>query len=149
MFLIHLATHGIFDSEDPMKSAIILSDGTKASYLTAAHIFENPISADLIVLSACDTGVGQAISGDDFLGLARSLYIGGASTVLNSLWPISDANTAHFMEYFHQSAQNGNVAGAWLAARNKLRDSGAKPADYGAFILGGAANINAYKAQYH
>jgi tetratricopeptide (TPR) repeat protein len=149
VFLIHLATHGIFDSEDPMKSAIILSDGTKASYLTAAHIFENPISADLIVLSACDTGVGQAISGDDFLGLARSLYIGGASTVLNSLWPISDANTAHFMEHFHQSAQNGNVAGAWLTARNKLRDSGAKPADYGAFILGGAANINAYKAQYH
>ncbi len=145
VFLVHLATHGIFDPEDPMKSAIILSDGTKASHLTAAHIYENPISADLIVLSACDTGVGQTVSGDDFLGLARSLYIGGASTVLNSLWPISDANTAQFMKYFHQSAQNGNVARAWLAARNKLRDSGVKPADYGAFILGGAANINAYK----
>ena len=145
VFLVHLATHGIFDSEDPMKSAIILSDGIKASNLTAAQIFENPISADLIVLSACDTGVGQAVSGDDFLGLARSLYIGGASTVLNSLWPISDTNTAHFMEHFHRSAQNGDVAKAWLSARNKLRDSGTKPADYGAFILGGAANINAYK----
>ena len=61
VFLVHLATHGIFDSEDPMKSAIILSDGIKASNLTAAQIFENPISADLIVLSACDTGVGQAV----------------------------------------------------------------------------------------
>ena len=145
VFLIHLATHGIFNSEDPMKSAIILSDGVKADHLTAAQIFENPISADLIVLSACDTGVGRAVSGDDFLGLARSLYIGGAATVLNSLWPISDTNTAYFMEYFHQSAQNGNVARAWLEARNKLRDSGAAPADYGAFILGGASNINAYK----
>ena len=53
------------------------------------------------------------------------------------------------MKYFHQSAQNGNVARAWLTARNKLRDSGVKPADYGAFILGGAANINAYKLHYN
>ena len=141
VFLLHLATHGIFDSVNPMHSAVILSDGKQAKYLTAASIFENPIPAGLVVLSACDTGVGRAVSGDDFLGLARSFYIGGAFAILNSLWPISDSSAKIFMEHFHESAESGHFAEGWLSARDKLRELGATPADYGAFVLGGAAQV--------
>ncbi len=145
IFLLHLATHGIFDEVNPMHSAVILSDGKQAKPLTAASIFENPIRAGLIVLSACDTGVGRPVSGDDYLGLARSFYIGGAFSVLNSLWPISDSSTKIFMEHFHESAETGRIAKGWLSARDKLRELGATPAEYGAFVLGGAAQVSMHE----
>ena len=141
--VLHLATHGLFNATRPLQSAIILSNGTQAAALTAEKLFEEPLPARLVVLSACETGVGEAVAGDDFLGLPRSLYLGGASTVLSSLWPVEDRATAQFMEIFHQEARReGDYGKAWLKARDELRARGSLPWIYGAFVLGGGRSVN-------
>ena len=137
--VLHIASHGTFDAADPLRSAIALSDGGQADLLTAAQIFADPLAADLVVLSACETGMGRAIAGDDFLGLSRSLYLGGARSVLNSLWPVRDEGTLFFMTAFHRAARNGDYAGAWSQAVARTKAEGYPPAVYGAFVLGGGA----------
>lgn len=136
--VLHLATHGYFDAAHPLRSAIVLTgaDG-KAAPLTAADLYARPLSADLVVLSACETGVGEAVAGDDFLGLTRSFYLGGASAVVNSLWPVDDRGTATFMQAFHAALATTDAAGAWSLARDAAREAGLPPSVYGAFVLGG------------
>ncbi len=140
--VLHLATHGIFDAAQPLRSSIYLTDGAVAEPLTAAELFADPLPARLVVLSACETGLGEAVAGDDFLGLARSFYLGGARAVVNSLWTVDDVATARFMAVFHETLRGTDDAGAaWLNARNVLRDEGFPPSAYGAFILGGSAEL--------
>jgi CHAT domain-containing protein len=114
-----------------------LSKERKAFSLTANSLFENPLPAQTVILSACATGMGKITSGDDLLGLVRSFYLGGAVAILSSLWPIDDEGTKIFMDTFHRQAQNGSYGDAWLAARNELKQRGMPPSVYGAFILGG------------
>ena len=134
----HFATHGVFNPERPLQSAIIMSEQQDIDPLTAAELFETPLPARLVVLSACETGGGMAEAGDDFLGLARSFYLAGAVSVVNSLWSISDEGTLRFMEVFHKVAKEGDLGAAWLSARDTLKSEGFPPAVYGAFVLGGA-----------
>ncbi len=136
--VLHLATHGRFEPSFPLRSAVYLA-GTSgnARELTARDLFANPLPARFVVLSACETGVGQTTAGDDFLGLVRSFYLGGSIGVVNSLWPVDDAGTKAFMEAFHGNLSKGAGA-AWLAARNATRDAGFAVSVYGAFVLGGA-----------
>lgn len=68
--------------------------------------------------------MGKSIAGDDMLGLVRSFYLGGATTVLSSLWPVDDLGTKVFMEVFHRSAAKGNYAKGWLEARDALKSQG-------------------------
>ena len=72
------------------------------------------------------------------MGLGRSFYLGGAVSVVNSLWPVEDAPTQLYMEAFHERARFGDYAGGWILARDRLRKAGYPPSVYGAFILGGA-----------
>jgi hypothetical protein len=137
--ILHIASHGFFDGEAPLRSAVVLSDGRNAAPLTAAAIYANPPRADLVVLSACETGMGEAVAGDDFLGLARGFYLGGARAVMNSLWPVNDEGTRHFMETFHLAAKDGDLAGAWLTAVEDSKTRGFPPSVHAAFVLGGAA----------
>ena len=139
--VLHLATHALYDPYLPLQSALILTDGKKAVPLTAERIFEKPILSRLVILSACETGMGQVIAGDDILGLVRSFYLGGTSAVLSSLWPVEDAATRLFMETFHTRSKGGDFGGAWLAARDALRSKGYSPSAYGAFILGGSLGV--------
>lgn len=136
--ILHLATHGKFNASYPLRSALYLSDPSgNATEITARDLFQTPIPARFVVLSACETGVGRAEAGDDFLGLVRSFYLGGSTGVVNSLWPVDDAGTRVFMETFHRNLNDG-AAQAWLKARDKTRDAGFPPAVYGAFVIGGA-----------
>lgn len=136
--ILHLATHGIFYPKYPLKSSVFLSLNGKAMPLTAKNIFERPIPARLVVLSACQTGMGKSIAGDDLLGLVRSFYLGGTISTLSSLWPVEDEGTRLFMKKFHQHAASGNYGKAWLTARNHMKKLGFPPSVYGAFILGGS-----------
>lgn len=133
--VLHLATHGKFFGANPLRSAIYLAG---AAPLTAANLFEKPLPARIVVLSACETGVGHAEAGDDLLGIPRSFYLGGTRTVLSSLWPVDDAGTLAFMEAFHREAARGDLGRAWLIARDSLRRAGHSPRIYGAFQLGGS-----------
>jgi len=138
--VLHLATHALYDPLYPLQSSLILTDGQKAVPLSAEKLYRNPLPSRLVVLSACETGMGQVTSGDDLLGLTRSFYLGGTDVVLSSLWPVSDEATRLYMEVFHKSARQGNYGKAWLAARDAVKARGATPAEYGAFVLGGMPN---------
>ena len=138
--VLHLATHALYDPLYPLQSSLILTDGKKAVPLSAEKLYRNPLPSGLVVLSACETGMGQVTSGDDLLGLTRSFYLGGTNVILSSLWPVSDEATRLFMEVFHKTARQGDYGKAWLAARDAVKARGLSPAEYGAFILGGMPN---------
>jgi len=75
------------------------------------------------------------------LGLVRSFYLGGASAMLSSLWPVEDEATRGFMEVFHEKARSGDFGAAWIAAREAVKAKGFPPSSYGAFVLAGSLGI--------
>ncbi|MBL0707489.1 MAG: CHAT domain-containing protein, partial [Sulfurimonas sp.] len=135
--VLHFATHGVFYKDHPLKSALLLSDGKKADALSADEIFAKPLKANLVVLSACESGLGSSASSDDYLGLSRSFFLGGTKAVLSSLWAIDDKGTKEFMKVFHSFAKNGDYAKAYKMARDSLKSDGYPPSIYGAFVLQG------------
>ncbi|WP_321777212.1 CHAT domain-containing protein [Sulfurimonas sp.] len=135
--VLHFATHGLFVKNEPLKSVLLLSDGKKADALSADEIFSKPLKANLVVLSACESGLGSSASANDYLGLSRSFFLGGSKAVLSSLWAIDDEGTKEFMITFHSYAKDGNYAKGYKMARDSLKDKGYSPSIYGAFILQG------------
>jgi CHAT domain-containing protein len=135
--VLHIATHGIYDSIRPLQSALFLSESGSAYPLTAKQLYENPLPATLVILSACETGLGKTVAGDDLLGLTRSFYLGGTQSVLSSLWEIEDEGTREYMLKFHQSAAKGDFGEAWLEARDHVKAKGFPASVYGAFNLNG------------
>ncbi|MDF1874277.1 CHAT domain-containing protein [Sulfurimonas sp. SAG-AH-194-I05] len=135
--ILHLATHGVFYTDKPLDSAIFLSKDSKLYTLTAKEIFKNPIKADLVVLSACETGMGANVAGDDLLGLPRSFFLGGTKAILSSLWPIDDEGTKEFMTEFHKYAKEGEYEKGLLKAKEHLKAKGYPASVYGAFVLYG------------
>lgn len=117
-----------------------LPDGNHNGLLTPAEILNLQLQADLVVLSACDTGLGR-ISGDGVNGLARSFLLAGASNVMVSLWAVPDAPTADLMtEFYHQWQQNGlNKAQALRQAMLTILQTHPEPKDWAAFTLVGSA----------
>ena len=106
---IHLATHGNIDEQLPDQSGLILSKkiGTESlfgedGYLNAREIAQLKIPAELVVISACNTGTGKVISGEGVMGLQRSFLTAGTSSVLVSLWNIFDRSTPVFMNNFYK-----------------------------------------------
>ena len=94
--IIHLASHGEFDPVNPLFSAIKLShshafDGN----LETSEIFGLPVNADMVVLSACQSGLGKVTGGDDVIGLNRAFFYAGTHTVVSSLWRVSDVRDRH------------------------------------------------------
>jgi len=135
--ILHLATHGIFYEDRPLESAIFFTKNKQLEILTAKDLFETPLLAKFVVLSACSTGLGKSMGDNDFLGLERSFYLGGTKSILSSLWEIEDEGTKLFMLEFHKYAKNGEYTLGWLKAKNKLKKLGYSPAVYAAFVLHG------------
>ncbi|MCF4967770.1 CHAT domain-containing tetratricopeptide repeat protein [Nostoc sp. CMAA1605] len=137
---VHLATHGIFDDIQGLNSAIALTpSGQDDGLLTASEILDLKLNAELVVLSACDTGRGR-ISGDGVIGLSRSLISAGVPSVLVSLWAVPDAPTARLMTQFYQNLQkNPNKAQALRQAMLTTMKTNPNPVDWAAFTLIGEA----------
>lgn len=131
--ILHLATHGSFDPLRPLESGIYLT----RSKLTTQSLFDRPLNSDTVILSACESGLGQTMAGDDYLGLARSLYLGGTRTVIHSLWPVSDQATQKFMRSLYQSVNTHSIGHAWRLAVDQMVLDGYPPHISGAFVLGG------------
>ena len=101
--IIHFAAHGEFDPINPLFSAIKLAkDPEKDGNLEAGEIFSLKISADLVILSACQTGLGKITAGDDVIGLNRSFFYAGTHTIISSLWRVSDISTAILIKQFYR-----------------------------------------------
>jgi CHAT domain-containing protein len=104
--IIHFATHGDLDTENPELSAIVLSffnsrRQKQDGYLRLQDIYNLHLPADLIVLSACETALGKEIKGEGLIGLTRGFMYAGAARVMSSLWKVEDRSTAELMRYFY------------------------------------------------
>jgi CHAT domain-containing protein len=133
---IHIATHGVFRRDNPMFSSIRLGNGP----FSVIDFYQLRLSADLVTLSGCSTGLNAIVGGDELLGLVRGLLYAGARTVLLTLWDAHDMSTAHFMESFYGHLRSSpSKAHALRLAMRDLRDRYPHPFYWAPFILVGQA----------
>lgn len=117
---LHFATHGVLWDQAPLASAILLANGES---LSLYELMGMDLGAELIVLSACDSGRGETTGGDDVLGLVRGLLAAGAHAAVVSLWPVDDFSTCLLMGKFYEEFRaTGDSAAALRKAQNYLRN---------------------------
>ena len=145
--IIHLATHGLLEYGIPQDSGVrdlpgaiaLAPSATDDGLLTSSEILGMKLKAELVVLSACDTGRGQ-ITGDGVIGLSRSLITAGVPSVMVSLWAVNDDSTSILMtEFYRQLQQNPDKAQALRQAMLKTMQRYDSPRDWAAFTLIGEA----------
>ncbi|NET62838.1 MAG: CHAT domain-containing protein [Symploca sp. SIO2E6] len=105
--IIHFASHGILDREHPERSGIVLSainqqGELQRGLLSTPDTFNLNLSADLVVLSGCRTGLGKEYRGEGIVGLTGGLMYGGAKRVVVSLWSVEEEATTELMKRFYQ-----------------------------------------------
>jgi len=108
--IIHLAMHGIVNLNDPMQSLLSfsqISDSLQATNLLAYEIHNLSLNTDLVVLSACETGIGKAAQGDGVFSLARAFLYAGASSVVTTLWEVNDFTSAALISTFYYNLSQG------------------------------------------
>jgi CHAT domain-containing protein len=113
--ILHFSCHGYFYDKDPLESGIVLKDKetlTAKDFLSLAG--DKKINADIVTLSACDTGINQNKPGDELIGLTRSLLYAGANSLILSLWPVSSLAAKELMISFYNNLKNGDTKAASL-----------------------------------
>jgi CHAT domain-containing protein len=139
---IHFAAHSLANESKPQFSGIILATAEGSNedgYLHMYEIFKLRLNAQLVVLSGCETGLGQQTKGEGMIGLMRAFMYAGAESVVASLWKIEDRSTSEFMRTFYagqeKSATDQALQAAQLALINGRRYS--HPYFWAAFALYG------------
>jgi CHAT domain-containing protein len=119
---LHFAVHGLLDDRFPLNSALALTPGPEGSgpgddgLLHAWEVVERlRLSADLVTLSACETGVGDDVAGEGILGLARAFQYAGARSLLVAQWTVADRSTADLMVEFYRRLEHGETKAVALA----------------------------------
>jgi CHAT domain-containing protein/tetratricopeptide (TPR) repeat protein len=147
--VLHLATYGVLNKQNPLFSFVQLApDGAEDGRLEVHEVFGLHVSADLVVLSACQTGLGSGAladvpAGDDWVGLTRAFLHAGARRVMATLWPVDDWATAALMETFYKGyTAGGEPASALATAQRQLmaRPAAANPFYWAGFIVAEGAN---------
>jgi CHAT domain-containing protein len=134
--MLHLASHAAFRRDNPLFSAFQLGDG----WLTFYDVLELNLNAELVTLSACETGLNEVLAGDELVGLMRGFLYGGASSLLVSLWMISDRCTAELMGQFYRGlAEGASKRAALCQAQRRLKQVYEHPYYWAPFVLLGAA----------
>ncbi|MCG8456499.1 MAG: CHAT domain-containing protein, partial [Holophagales bacterium] len=144
---LHIAAHGLLDDRFPLDSALALTippaprEGQDNGLLQAWEVFEQVrLDAELVTLSACDTGLGQVLGGEGLMGLTRAFQYAGARTVLASLWSVGDESTGKLMQSFYSHLAQGKSKAEALhrAQLGLLRDPDlAHPFHWAGFTLVG------------
>ena len=125
---MHLATHGILNDAAPMYSQIVLSqsDEGEDGLLEAWEIMKLNLNADLVVLSACESGRGRVGAGEGVIGLTWALFVAGSPTSVVSQWKVESTSTSQLMVEFHRNLQSKtrksrlSKAEAWQRAALKM-----------------------------
>lgn len=151
--LVHIATHGFFIENpegigsytDPMLYSGLLFAGVSNDLkgnaddgiLTAYEIMNLGLTeTDMVVLSACETGLGEVASGEGIYGLQRAFFVGGVNTVIMSLWKVDDNATRELMTAFYkQYTKKGNKREAFYEAQKKIKKKYKSPIFWGAFVM--------------
>jgi len=143
---IHFATHALINQNNPDQSAIVLSQVDEQGkplngLLSAQEIHKLKLPAELVVLSACRTGLGEDAPGEGLLSLTRGFLSSGAARVMTSLWAVEDQATAELMSRFYRRALGPKAvtpAAALRAAQEEMwRDGRWSPYYWGGFTLQG------------
>jgi CHAT domain-containing protein/Tfp pilus assembly protein PilF len=152
--VLHLATHGIMNDASPMYSHIVLAQGPANSnedgLLEAWEIMKLDLNADLVVLSACETGRGRIGAGEGLIGLAWALFVAGTPTSVVSQWKVESKSTTELMINFHRYLRTGlQVPALKMRKAKALREAALKllrtneyrhPFYWAGFVLIGAAD---------
>jgi CHAT domain-containing protein len=134
--VVHLATHAYWEQGNSLESGIVLADGV----LTAREVMQHRLRTDLLVLSACETGLAGSLGGDELAGLGRAFMHAGARSILVSLWEVDDKATASLMNGFYEAYAGGIDKAAALAsamARVRAQQAWQHTHYWGAFTLMG------------
>jgi len=126
---VHLATHGIVNEEHPGLSRLLLmpeAGSPEDGVLHLGEIYNLRLNADLVVLSACETGRGRIARGEGIIGLTRGFLYAGAKSLLVSLWPVSDAATSGLVVDFYEELLGGRSK-AQALREAKLRTMARNP----------------------
>lgn len=138
---IHFSTHAELNNVMPMYSAVVLGKGPNDDgMLYARELSEMRLKADLVVLSACETGLGQQISGEGILGLAWALFAGGAPSSVVTQWKVQDQSMTELMLEFYKQMRRPGRDGQPVSMAEALRQAQLK-------LL--RADAGAYKHPYH
>lgn len=144
--IVHFATHGIVDSENPELSGLVLSrvdrDGNRQNgFLRLPDVYTLNLNANLVVLSACRTGLGKAVTGEGLVGLTQGFMYAGAKGVVGSLWKVDDEATAELMSGFYSAMLKDGLTPSAALQASKLAMLKQKrwqsPYYWSAFVLQG------------
>jgi CHAT domain-containing protein len=136
---IHVASHGEFSADNPLQSRLKLApDAINDGFLSVSEIYGLRLNASLVMLSACETGLGSVSSGDDVVGLTRGFLYAGAQNVVGSLWEVDDAATAELSKLMYAAMKRGlPVSKALSEAQEQLMKKKAHPFFWAAFLNSG------------
>jgi CHAT domain-containing protein/Tfp pilus assembly protein PilF len=139
---IHFATHGLISEPQPRYSGLVLTlddDPAEDGLLQVFEIFNLKLNADLVVLSACRTGLGKEVKGEGLIGLARAFMYAGAQSLVVSLWRVADRPTADLMvKFYRRLDRDGNKTEALRQAKLQMIQVGgrfAHPLFWAPFVL--------------
>jgi len=144
--IVHFSTHGLLDSRHPELSGLVLSLVDEAGrpqegFLRLQDIYTLRLNADLVVLSACQTGLGKDVRGEGVIGLVRGFMYAGSPRVMASMWEVDDAATAELMKRFYRGVLQEKLtpAAALRAAQLEMlrKSHWQSPYYWGAFVLQG------------
>jgi CHAT domain-containing protein len=144
--MLHFATHGLLNNEHPALSGLVFSlvnqqGQPQDGFLRLHEVFNLKLNADLVVLSACETALGQDLKGEGLIGLARGFMYAGAPRVVASLWKVDDLATAELMKLFYRGMLKDGLrpAAALRAAQRELarQPRWAAPYFWAGFVLQG------------
>jgi CHAT domain-containing protein/Tfp pilus assembly protein PilF len=112
--IVHFATHGFLDSKNPELSGLVLSLVNRQGkhedgFLALQDIYNLNLPVELVVLSGCDTGLGEEIDGEGLIGLTRGFMYAGASRVMASLWSVNDVGTSELMARFYKAMEKDGM----------------------------------------
>ena len=139
---IHLATHGFINETKPKLSGILFTKEEKKEdgILYANEIYNLNLNADLVVLSACESGLGKIVKGEGIIGLTRGFIYSGARNIVVSLWQVADKSTSELMIEFYKNILSGKSYSSSLReAKLKLIKDGtySYPLEWSPFVLVG------------
>jgi CHAT domain-containing protein len=135
---IHFAMHGKFDSSNAMSSGLYMAkDAENDGVLSVSELYDLQLNADLVVLSACETALGDTSKGNDVVGLNRGFLFAGARSIVSSLWEVDDNATRDLMVAFYQQRARHGKAGGLRQAQLATLKKYPHPYYWAAFQMSG------------
>jgi CHAT domain-containing protein len=135
---IHFATHALYDAARPLNSGLMLAkDGADGGFLSVGELYSLSLDAELVTLSACETGLGRISNGDDVVGLIRGFLYAGSGAIVSSLWKVDDMATSYLMTEFYTGLDKSNRRDALRRAQIAAKKKYEHPFFWAAFQLTG------------